>query len=375
MLEVISVKGSRALRRFIKVPWPIYANDPAWVPPLLLERRQHLSPRNPYFAHARHRFWIAYRNGSPVGRISAQVDELYLERYQDATGFFGLLEAEDDADVFHALLNEAEAWLSDQGMRRIFGPFSLSINQECGLLVEGFDTPPSIMMGHALPYYARRLEEMGYGKEQDMLAYHLDANFSLSPAMHAVIARAGGQIRVRPMRRSHFGEELDILRDIFEDAWSKNWGFVPFTAAEFKHMGDSLKLLVDDEYVQIAEVDGVPAAMIVGMPNVNEVIRDLNGRLFPFGWLKVLWRLKVRYPKSARVALMGVRQRYQDSLLGAALALKIIDAVRPPGVRRGIKDVELSWILEDNVRMRHMIEALGGVAYKRYRVYGKELVP
>ncbi|MBW1896831.1 MAG: hypothetical protein JRI47_07210 [Deltaproteobacteria bacterium] len=165
------------------------------------------------------------------------------------------------------------------------------------------------------------------------------------------------------------------MRDIFEDAWSKNWGFVPFTAAEFKHLGASLKLLVDDEYVQIAEVDGVPAAMIVGMPNVNEVIRDLNGRLFPFGWLKVLWRLKVRYPKSARVALMGVRRRYQDSLLGAALAFTIIDAVRPPGVRRGIKDVELSWILEDNVRMRHMIEALGGVAYKRYRIYGKELVP
>jgi hypothetical protein len=374
-LEVISVKGSRDLSRFIKVPWPIYANDPAWVPPLLLERRQHLSPDNPYFAHARHHFWMACRSGFPVGRISAQVDELYLERYQDDTGFFGLLEAEDDEDVFHALLNEAEAWLSNQGIRRVFGPFNLSINQECGLLVEGFDTPPSIMMGHARPYYARRLEEMGYGKEQDMLAYHLDANFSLSPAMHAVIARTEGQVRVRPMRRNHFGEELDILRDIFEDAWSKNWGFVPFTAAEFKHLGDSLKLLVDDEYVQIAEVDGVPAAMIVGMPNVNEVIRDLNGRLFPFGWLKVLWRLKVRYPKSARVALMGVRRRYQDSLLGAALALKIIDAVRPPGVRRGIKDVELSWILEDNVRMRHMIEALGGVAYKRYRVYGKELVP
>jgi hypothetical protein len=303
------------------------------------------------------------------------VDELHLERYQDATGFFGLLEGEDDAEVFHALLKTAETWLRDQGMRHVIGPFNLSINQECGLLVEGFDTPPSIMMGHARPYYARRLEEMGYSKEQDMLAYHLDANFSLSAAMHAVIARAGEQLSVRPMRRSHFREELEILRDIFEDAWSKNWGFVPFTAAEFKHLGDSLKLLVEDEYVQIAEVDGVPAAMIVGMPNVNEVIRDLNGRLFPFGWLKVLWRLKVRYPKSARVALMGVRQRYQDSLLGAALAFTIIDAVRPPGVKRGIKDVELSWILEDNVRMRHMIEALGGVAYKRYRIFGKELAP
>jgi hypothetical protein len=373
LLEVVPVKGSKALKAFIKVPWTLYAQDPAWVPPLFLERWQHFSARNPYFAHAKHQFWVACRNKRPVGRISAQIDQLHLERYRNATGFFGLLEGEDDAEVFHALLDTAETWLRSRGMGQVMGPFSLSINQECGLLVDGFDSPPSIMMGHALPYYAVRLEEAGYKKEQDMLAYHLDANFSLSPAMRAVIAKAGKQVRVRAMNRSRFKEELQVLRDIFEDAWANNWGFVPFTEAEFNHLGDSLKLLVDDDFVQIAEVDGVPAAMIVGLPNVNEIIRDLNGRLFPVGWLKVLWRLKVRFPKSARVALMGVRRQYQDSLLGAALAFTIIDAVRPPGVRKGVEEVELSWILEDNTRMRHMIEALGGVAYKRYRIYGRTL--
>ncbi|MGB6928639.1 MAG: N-acetyltransferase [Syntrophobacteria bacterium] len=372
-LRVVPVEGRRGLRQFIRLPWSIYRDDPAWVPPLLLERKEHLSKRNPFFEHAKCKFWLAYRGATPVGRISAQVDQLHLQRYEDSTGFFGLLEAEDEAETFRALMDTAETWLRDQGMRRVLGPFNLSINQECGLLVEGFDTPPMVMMGHARPYYGARVEENGYRKEKDLLAYRIDADFELTRAMRLGIKRAQKRVHLRPLRRSIFREELRILQDIFEDAWSQNWGFVPFTRSEFEHMGKSLKLLLPDDQVQIAEVDGVPAAFMVAVPNVNEAIKDLNGKLFPLGWLKLLWRLKVAYPKSARVAMMGVRQRYQNSRLAAALAVMVVEAARPPAVKRGVLSAEMSWILDDNMGMRSILDALGGVIYKRYRIYGKEL--
>ena len=372
-LRVVPVKGRRGLRQFIRLPWSLYRDDPAWVPPLLMERRQHLSSRNPFFEHAKCKFWLAYRGATPVGRISAQVDQLHLKRYEDSTGFFGLLEAENEAETFRILMNTAETWLRDQGMRRVLGPFNLSINQECGLLVEGFDTPPMVMMGHARPYYSARVEENGYRKEKDLLAYRIDSDFQLTRAMRLGIKRAQKRVHLRPLRRSIFKEELRILQDIFEDAWSQNWGFVPFTKAEFEHMGKSFKLLLPDDQVQIAEVDGVPAAFMIAVPNVNEAIKDLNGKLFPVGWLKLLWRLKVAYPKTVRVAMMGVRQRYQNSRLAAALAVMVVEAARPPAVKRGVLSAEMSWILDDNVGMRSINDALGGVVYKRYRIYGKEL--
>jgi len=372
-LRIVPVEGQQGLRQFIRLPWSIYTDDPAWIPPLLLERREHLSKRNPFFEHAKCRFWLAYRGERPVGRISAQVDQLHLQRYGDSTGFFGFLEAEDDPETFQALMHTAEKWLSNQGMRRILGPFNLSINQECGLLVEGFDSPPMVMMGHARPYYGARVEENGYRQEKDLLAYSIDVDFELTKAMRAVIKRAARRVSIRSLRRERFSEELQILQDIFEDAWSENWGFVPFTKAEFKHLGQNLKHLVHDEYVQIAEVDGSPDAMIVGVPNVNEVIKDLNGRLLPFGWLKLLWRLKVNRPKTARVPLMGVRKRHHNSLLGAALAVMVVERVRRLGVKYGAKEVELSWILEDNAGMRNILESMGGVVYKRYRIFGKDL--
>jgi hypothetical protein len=339
----------------------------------LIERREHLSKRNPFFEHAKCRFWLAYRGERPVGRISAQVDQLHLQRYEDSTGFFGFLEAEDDPETFQVLMDTAEKWLSNQGMRRILGPFNLSINQECGLLVEGFDTPPMVMMGHARPYYGARVEENGYKQEKDLLAYSIDVDFELTKAMRAVIRRAARRVSIRSLRRERFSEELEILQDIFEDAWSENWGFVPFTKAEFKHLGQNLKHLVHDEYVQIAEVDGSPDAMIVGVPNVNEAIKDLNGRLLPFGWLKLLWRLKVSRPQTARVPLMGVRKRHHNSLLGAALAVMVVERVRRLGVKHGAKKVELSWILDDNRGMRNILESIGGVVYKRYRIFAKDL--
>ncbi|MHC4181610.1 MAG: N-acetyltransferase, partial [Planctomycetota bacterium] len=202
-LQVVKVEGKSALNDFIHLPWSLYTDDPMWVPPLVLERRMQLSPNNPYFDHAKYCSWIANRNGNPVGRISTQIDRLYLDRYQNATGFFGMLESEDNARTFQLLLETAEAWLRNRGMQRIAGPFNLSINQELGLLVDGFDTPPSVMMGHARPYYARRIEENGYRKEKDLLAYIIDSNVA-SKKIRKIATRAKNRVHTRPLQKSNF---------------------------------------------------------------------------------------------------------------------------------------------------------------------------
>lgn len=372
-LEVLPVHREKDLRDFLRLPWALYGHDPAWVPPLLLERRQHLSKSNPYFLHADFRAWIARRGRETLGRISAQVDRLHLQRYDDGTGFFGLLEAQDDPAVFHGLFEAAQGWLHRQGMRRILGPFNLSINEECGLLVEGFKTPPVIMMGHALPYYSTRMEELGFSAAQDLLAYRIRSDFAPPPYLDTLIRRVAARVHLRPLHPGQFARDLSIIQDIFEDAWSSNWGFLPFTAEEFSEMGRNLKLLVPTEFVRIAEVDGEPAAMMLLFPNLNEAIRDLNGRLLPLGWLKLLWRLKVRGVKSARVPLMGVRRRFQGSRLGAALALMMITSLQKTARLHGIEDVEMSWILESNKGMCSIIESIGGEPYKRYRIYEKDL--
>lgn len=372
-LRIDPVQSTADLDEFIGVPGRIFASDPAWVQPLHLERRLHLSPRtNPYFQHARWQAWIARVGKQPVGRISAQIDSLHLERYQDGTGFFGMLDAEDDPRTFTALLETAEAWLREQGMRRVRGPFNLSINQEMGVLVEGFDTPPYFMMGHAKPYYAARIEQCGYRKAADALAYVIGPDYG-SEAMQRLIEATAGRLRARPLDLERFDSEIATLRDIFNDAWAENWGFVPFTAAEFEDLGRSFRHLIEPDMIQIAEVDGVPAAFLAVLPNINEAIRGLGGRLLPFGWARLLWRLKARYPSTLRVPLMGVRRKYQRSRLGAALAFLVIEGPRSAVRRHRIREIEMSWILEENAGVRGIIESIGGRAYKRYRVFERDL--
>ena len=372
-LQIIKVEDSQTRNTFIRLPWSLYRDDPMWVPPLLLERRMHLSPKNPYFEHATCCLWVAFRGGKPVGRISAQVDQLHLERYQDATGFWGMLEAEDNIDTFQSLLTTAESWLSDQGMKRAQGPFNLSINQECGLLIDGFDTPPSMMMGHAPPNNGERIEQCGYSKAKDLLAYIIDGNAEPSATRKMIIRKTQKRIQTRTLNKAHFNKDLETVFSIFNDAWAENWGFLPFTPNEFAHVAKDLKLLINDQFVRIAYVDEMPAAFIVLLPNLNEVIRDLNGSLFPFGWLKMLWRLKVKYPQTARISLMGVHSKYQESLLGAALAYRVINDIQEAVIKRGVKEIELSWILEENIGVRDIIEDFGGRVYKTYRIYNREL--
>ncbi len=373
MIRIEPVKDQASLKQFVCFPASLYRSDPAWVPPLILERLHFFSAKNPYFEHARWQSWLAYRGAVPVGRISAQIDELYLSHCDSRAGFFGSLEAEDSAEVFRSLFETAEAWLQAEGMTTVQGPFNLSINQECGLLIKGYDDPPMVMMGHARPYYSQQVEAHGYKKAQDMLAYRIGIHFPLPSGVARFLNKAKGSVWIRPLRRKYLQEELAIIREIYEEAWAENWGFLPFTDAEFAELGQHMKLLVEDDFVQIAEIDGTPSAMLVAFPNLHEVIHDLDGRLWPWGWLKILWRLKISYPKTGRVALMGVRRRFQSSPMGAVMAYGMIQAVRQAGLRKHIEQVELSWILEDNIRMRHILESLGAEPYKTYRLYEKSL--
>lgn len=373
-VDIRPVIDSSDMKVFIAVPWSVYRDDPNWVPPLKIERKEAFAAKNPFFEHARWQAWLAFCDGVPVGRISAQIDSLYLERHDAHTGFFGLIEAPDDAEVFAALFATAEAWLKEQGMETALGPFNLGINQEIGCLVEGFDSPPYVMMGHARPYYGQQIEKQGYSKAQDMFSYEMNRDsFALPEIVQRLLKRLDKRIKVRPIDRKNAAGELNTMCSIFNDAWSGNWGFVPFTSSEFSMVGKELLMIVPSDFIHIADLDGKPAAFIVLIPNLNEAISDLDGRLFPFGWVRLLWRLKVRFPKSARIALMGVRQEFQQSRLGPALALSVMHALHGPTIDRGVTRVEASWILEQNQAMRNIMEQVGGVITKRYRMYQKSL--
>ncbi len=370
------VTGRSGLRRFLEVPRPIYADDPNWVPPLIMERLQHLDPkRNPYFDRAETAFWIARRGVLDVGRISAQVNRAHLETHGDGAGHFGFLEAIDDGAVFAALLEVAEGWLRERGMERVVGPFSLSINDESGLLVEGFESPPYVMMGHARPYYAGRLEAQGYRKVKDLIAYARDLGMAQPPMVTARFEKLcrDPEVNLRPLDMGRFEQDIATIVDIFNDAWAENWGFVPMSRAEGRFMAKNLKPLVKPGFICIAEHKGEAVAMAVSLPNVNEAIADLDGRLLPFGWAKLLWRLKVRGLESGRMPLMGVRRRYHRSRLGFSLALGVIETLRRFHADHGTKRGELSWILEDNHRTRHVIEMMGATQHKTYRMYEKVL--
>lgn len=368
--------ASRDLRRFIAAAEPLYADDPLWVHPLFIERLEHLDPaKNPALRRMEVAYWLALRGDRAVGRISAQVNQAHLEAHDDATGQFGFVEGIDDAEVFKALTGTAETWLRQRGMRRVTGPFTLSINDESGLLVDGFETAPSMMMGHHRPYYAARLLEAGYCPLRTLLAYDFDVEAEWPAPARRMMARLARtpDVRIRPIEMRHYAEELELMRDIFNDAWAGNWGFLPWSSDEVQALGRNIRPLVAAGNFAIGEVGGEPAAMVVTLPNINEAIRDLRGRLLPTGFLKLLWRLKVKGLATARMPLMGVRRRYHGTTKGAALALGVIAAARDYARSRGCRRAELSWILEDNKPVRDVIELAGGRAYKRYRIYEKQL--
>ncbi len=361
---------------FLKVPFPIYAEDKNWVAPLFLERLEHLSEKkNHYFKHAEAQLFIAEKDAKPVGRISAQICQLHQERYKDATGQFGFLEAVDDPAVFAALFKTAEDWLRAKGMKRVLGPFSFSINDEIGLLIDGFDTIPNMMMGHAPRSYLKRVEEQGYTKAKDVLAYEFDNVKGLPPTMRKMVARmmASGDLTVRPLNKKNMASEIDIVMDIFNDAWSENWNFVPFTKAEIEMLVQLFKMLLDAKAVQIASWKGEPAAFVIAIANINEWFQGLDGQVLPFGIFKLLPKVLSGRSRSVRVPLMGVKKKFQDGALGAGLALATIQAASDHVISKGVTHGEFSWILEDNMRVRHILESMGARVYKTYRVFEKQL--
>ena len=373
-VEIIPVETQAELKRFIRVPMRLSKNDPNWVAPLIIERLDALSRKvNPFFQHADVQFWLARKDGRDVGRISAQIDHLAKTDPAAPVGNFGMIAAEDDPEVFEVLFRTAEDWLRGRGCAVSMGPFNLSINEEVGLLVDGFDTPPMFMMGHDQPYTATRIEALGYAKAKDVFAY-MSEEFAFSRRVEERINRplpAG--VSMRPVNMKDFDREVEAMVHILNDAWSENWGATPVTEAETKHLANSLKLILVPDWIWFLDIDGEAAAFIVLLPNLNDAIADLDGKLFPFGWAKLIWRLKFQPVRSGRVPLMGVKKKFTRDRRGMLAPFLLIDAIRGTSVTRGLKRAEYSWILEDNRAMRHILDGLSAYIYKTYRIYQKQI--
>lgn len=373
MITVSPVTDRKELEAFIRLPGQLAVGDPHWVEPLMMERKEFLSPKhNPFFDHAEVAHWIARRGAVPVGRISALIDQLAPLEEGTRPGFFGLLDAAEE-DVLQALFAAAESWLRDRGARTMRGPFSLSVNQTSGLLVDGFDTPPFVMMDHHAPWLGPAVARQGFAKAQDLVTYVMDIANALPARERRLVDRDWPGLTIRSLDMKRYRAEISAVTTIFNDAWSENWGFIPLTEAEIDAMARDLKPILDPELVKIAELDGAPVAFIVLLPNINEAIADLGGRLLPFGWAKLLWRLKVSGVRTGRVPLMGVTKTVSDTLIGKTLPIRLIYALEARAHARRIDQIELSWLLEDNWPVRKLIEALGGRLSKTYRIYERPI--
>jgi hypothetical protein len=375
-LTVRPVETKADKKAFVNLAWDVYRNDPAWVPPLKDEVHGLITPgKNPWFEHAKAKFWLAERGGKVVGRISAQVDELVLEHMGQGTGEWGMLET-TDGDAAAALIATAENWLREQGMTRALGPISLSIWDEPGLEIEGFDEPPTAMMGHHRPEYRQWIESAGYEKAKDLLTYEVNIASWSDPKINRLIAAGerNKRIRIRMVDKSRFDQEARIILNLLNDAWSTNWGYVPLTESEIAYAGKKLKPIIYNELVRVAEYDGEPVAFMITLPDINELIKDLNGELFPFNWMKLLWRLRKPRTRRARVPLMGVAKKLHHSLLASQHAFMLIEFTRRDCVGKfGIETGEFGWILEDNKGMLSIAELPGARVNHRYRIYEKAL--
>ena len=375
-LSIRPIQSKADRKAFVDFAWEVYRDDPAWIPPLKDEVHGLLNPKkNPWFEHARAQLWLAERGGRIVGRISAQVDDLVLEHMGQGTGQWGMFEALD-AEAAAALIQTAEDWLREQRMIRSLGPFSLSIWDEPGLEIEGFEEPPTVMMGHHRPDYEKWVEAAGYDKSKDLLTYEVDITNWSDPTISRLIAMGekNGRIRIRMVDKSRFDEEARVILGLLNDAWSDNWGFVPLTESEIAYAGKKLKPIIYKELVRIAEYDGEPVAFMITIPDMNALIKDLNGELFPFNWAKLLWRLRKPRTERARVPLMGVARKFHGSRLASQLAFMLIEFTRRDAVGTyGIKTGEFGWILEDNKGMLSIAELPGARINHRFRIYEKAL--
>ena len=380
-LTIRPVETRRDRRAFVDFPFRLYRDDPNWVPPLKGEALGLITPeKNGWFSHAEAQLFLAEEAGRVVGRISAHIDTLALtmpaeQGFGPGVGQWGLMDAERE-DIFRALLARAEQWLRDKGMIRAMGPISMSIWEEPGLLVEGFDHPPTIMMGHASPAYRGWIEAAGYTAAKDLLTYEVDVTRPFPPIVQRIIqsGERNPRIVIREVDKRKFEDEAAIILGILNDAWSDNWGFVPLTPPEIDDVGVKLKPIVFNDLIRIAEVDGKPAAFMITLPDLNEAIKPLGGSLLPFGWAKLLLWLRKPRVHTVRVPLMGVVKEMQSSRLASQLAFMMIEYIRRASVERyGASRAEIGWILDDNQGMRSIAETIQSRVNKVYRIYERTL--
>jgi hypothetical protein len=374
-IEVRHVPPGGSLKDFLDVVTLVYKGDPAFTRPLDEDLKDRLNPKkNPFFEHGEGAVFTAHRNGKCVGRITASIDREHLERYRDETGFFGFLDTIDAADVSSALLAKAEEWLRARGMKHARGPVSINVNEEMGCLVEGFDTPPFILMPHHRAYQAALIEKAGYAKIKDLFAWRYkvgDLNKRTRDA-HANV-RAMPEVTTRTVSYKDMERDVELIVDIFNDAWSDNWAFVPITLSEVRKMASDFKLFLIPEITRIVSIEGEPAAVAVAIPNLNELVSDLRGKLFPLGIFKLLYRLKVVGPKSGRVLILGIRKKWRNVKKYAALSIFLYAELNESGKKIGMTHGELGWTLEDNGAVNAGIRLMGADPYKRYRVFTKAL--
>nr|WP_202386017.1 N-acetyltransferase [Alteraurantiacibacter aestuarii] len=369
------------MKAFIELAYRLNADDPNWVPPLRADMVELLTPgKNPFHEHARMQLFLARRDGRDVGRISAHIDELALTQPEKqgmgpGTGNWGLLEAEDEA-VAHALIAAAEDWLRAEGMTRVLAPISLSVWEEPGLLTHGHDHPPMFMMGHDNAAYQAWVESAGYEVAKKLYTYDLEVHEGFPPIVNRIVksGERNENITVRTVDLKHFDRDAAIFIDILNEAWSNNWGFVPFTEAEKAYAAKKLKPIIIEGANMIAEVDGEPVAFMMSLPDMNEKLITMRGRLFPFNWARLLWWLRKPRGANFRVPLMGVVRKYQNSRLASQLAFMMIEYIRRYAVaEHGVKRAEVGWVLEDNQGMVAIAEAIQAKMNREYRIYGKPL--
>jgi GNAT superfamily N-acetyltransferase len=374
-VEVRPVASKRDLRRFIKLPWRLYRNEPQWVPPLISERKGFLDrERNPFFEHAEAEYLIAWRDGEPVGRISAHVDHNFNSFQENEWGLFGFFEAEDDPEIARALIERAQEWLADRGRDRIVGPMDFTTNDECGLLVEGHDRRPMILQGWHHPYYQGLLEGAGLAKAMDLYMWQLrldevEDKGGFHPMIHAMSEKVRGEhgVTIRNMRRNDVEAEIERFLEVYNAAWERNWGFVPLADDEVRHYAKQLRPILDENWAWIAERDGEVLGAALSLPDVNICLAHMNGRLLPFGWAKFLYyRRKI---DRLRVFALGVKPEYQHLGIAAAFYVEHLKTANPDGIWWG----EMGWILETNEAMNRAMEGMGGKVVRRYRIYDKPL--
>jgi hypothetical protein len=379
-LEIRPVETKKDLEVFLHIPWTLgMKSDPNWIPPLLDDYRRALNPKkSPFLKHGEVKCFVAFQDGDPVGRISAQTDADFDKQWPDekGVGFFGFFESRNDPAVATALFDAAGAWARSKGRTRLRGPFTLDSKGEVGVLVDGFDTPARIGTPHNRPYLGALIESAGLAKAKDFYAWWYTSGY-IDERTKRIAERTLQlpNVRVRPMELARFEREVDIVRDVYNSAWSQNWNFTPFTSEELALIATEYKMFVDPEIALVAEVDGNPAAICFAIPDVNEMVKDFDGELMrrPLNLARLLWRLKFNRPKHARLLMLGVKEEYRASHRYGTLAAVLYVEVARRGAARGYVGGELSWTLEDNVMINRGIERMGARKYKTYRVYEKPI--